>query len=64
MKSFNIMYNIGRAKYCINTNDGIKKHSDGSDFYGIYLFSNKRKFERKLRELTQSAWINERQAYK
>lgn len=53
------MYNIGRSKYVININDCIKKHLDGSDFYGIEIFSNKRKFERKIRELQKAGYIYE-----
>lgn len=43
MKLYNINYNIGRVKYVVNFNDGIKKYKDGSNFYDIRLFSNKKK---------------------
>jgi len=45
MKLFNIQYNIGKAKYVINYHNGISKHSDGSNFYDIAVFTSKRKFE-------------------
>ena len=35
--------NIGHAKYCVSFHDGIHKHPDGSDFYGIRIFKNKKK---------------------
>jgi hypothetical protein len=41
-KNFNIMTNIGKAKYVVNIHDGIKKHDDGSDFYDIKIFRNKK----------------------
>lgn len=34
--------NIGRAKYTISYHDGIQTHNDGSPFYSIRLFSNKK----------------------
>ena len=37
MKKYNETYNVGRSKYIIN-------YHDGSEFYGIAIFSNKRKF--------------------
>jgi len=42
MAEFNIRYGIGKAKYVVNYHDGIKKHSDGSDFFDIAIFKNKK----------------------
>lgn len=42
MKTFNTMQNVGKAKYAVNFHDGIKKHADGSNFFDIAIFSNKR----------------------
>ena len=44
-KSFRIQMNIGRAKYCVSSHDGLQTHKDGSAFYGMEIFSNKRKME-------------------
>lgn len=41
MKKYNTQRNVGKAKYVINYHDGVKKHSDGSDFYDIQITSNK-----------------------
>jgi len=44
--------NIGKAKYTINYYDGVQKHKDGSDFYSIRIFKNKKellKFEKNLK---------------
>ena len=41
MKKFYIQYGIGKCKYLVSYHDGIQKHSDGSDFYGIKIFKNK-----------------------
>lgn len=45
MKRFNTMCNIGKVKYVVNFHDGEKKHSDGSDFFDIATFKNKKKME-------------------
>lgn len=57
MKRFNLMYNIGKVKYVINYHNGIDKHKDGSDFFGIYTFHNKKKFEAKIKELKSYGYI-------
>jgi len=52
MKEFHIQHNIGRANYVVNYHDGEKKHNDGSDFFDISIFSNKKvmvRFTTKLR---------------
>ena len=51
MKKFSTNTNIGKAKYVVNFHDGKTFHKDGSDFYGIRIFSNKvdnRKFINQL----------------
>lgn len=41
MKRYNIMYNVGKAKYVVNYHNGVSKHNDGSDFFDIATFTNK-----------------------
>ncbi len=51
MKTFYRMDNIGEAKYTISFHDGIEKNKDGSPFFGIRIFKNKKDlfaFEKKL----------------
>ena len=43
-KNFYQQNNIGRARYVISYYNG-KKHPDGSDFYDIEIFSNKKDLE-------------------
>lgn len=45
------MYNVGSSKYVINSHDGIQKHRDGSDFFDIRLFKNKKKFNAAIKQL-------------
>jgi len=42
---------IGKVKYSISYNNGITKHKDGSDFYGIQIFKNKKQLQKKVKEL-------------
>ena len=41
-KEFNIQQNIGKAKYVVNFNDGVKTHKDGSKFFDICIFKSKK----------------------
>ena len=50
----NISHNIGHAKYVVNYYDG-KKHKDGSKFFDIAIFSNKKK----MNKFIKSLWIKE-----
>jgi len=50
-KLMHLQYNIGKVKYVINYHDGVSKYPDGSKFFGVYTFSNKKKFEQKQDEL-------------
>jgi hypothetical protein len=54
---FNIQYNIGKAKYVVNYHDGQKTHQDGSAFYDIAIFRNKRKFEAFVRGLRKTGYV-------
>lgn len=56
MKQFNTQFNIGKVKYVINHHDGVQTHKDGSPFFGIYCFSNKRKFNSKIKDLIKEGY--------
>jgi len=56
VKNYNIMYNVGKAKYVVNYHDGIKKHNDGSNFYDIRIFSNKIKMNSFIEELESKGY--------
>lgn len=59
MKTFNIQYNIGKVKYVINDYDGVSTHKDGSKFYGIHTFHNKKKFEACIKSLKAQGYVEE-----
>lgn len=43
MKEFYVLNNVGKAKYVVNFHDGEKKHNDGSAFFDMKIFKNKKK---------------------
>jgi hypothetical protein len=53
------MYNVGKVKYLVSHHDGIEKHNDGSDFFGIKCFTNKRKMVDFLVELEKRGYVDE-----
>ncbi len=60
MKRFYIQYNIGRAKYVVNFHDGVKQHRDGSEFFDISIFKNKKKLGEFVRQLREDGYAEER----
>lgn len=51
MKIFRIQYNIGKVKYAVSYHDGVKKHGDGSEFWDLKTFRNKKKLASFVKEL-------------
>lgn len=49
---YNIMYNVGKAKYVVSYHDGVKKHKDGSKFFDIAIFKNKKKMKEFINKLS------------
>lgn len=56
MKTFYTVNNVGRAKYTVSYHNGIKAHNDGSDFYDIAIFSNKKKLNTFVKELKNEGY--------
>ena len=57
MKRFNLKCNVGKAKYLVSHHDGIQKHKDGSDFFGIAIFRNKKKLSAYLTKLRGEGYV-------
>jgi len=55
-----IQYNVGKAKYVVNHHDGIKKHGDGSNFYDVTIFKNKKKLTKFIDDLCNNGYIERR----
>lgn len=52
-KVYYVMHNVGKAKYVLNSHDGVQTHKDGSPFFGIEIFKNKKKLAAKIKQLTE-----------
>lgn len=50
-KLFYLQNNIGKAKYVVSFHDGEKTHSDGSAFFDIAIFRNKKKLAKFVKDL-------------
>lgn len=59
MKRFIVQHNVGLAKYVVSYHNGEKKYRDGSDFYDIQIFSNKKKLGYYIAFLKRNGYIPE-----
>ena len=57
MKKYNIMFNVGTTKYLVNYHTGDKFHKDGSNFYDIAMFKNKKKMNSFVKGLESQGYI-------
>lgn len=57
VKRFNVMYGVGMAKYLVSYHGGIKKHNDGSDFFDIEIFKNKKKLNAFINDLYLAGYV-------
>ena len=48
---------MGSSKYSVDFHDGKQTHRDGSPFWGIALFSNKRKLAAFVAELRRKGYV-------
>lgn len=51
--NYYVMQNVGSVKYLLNYHDGVKTHDDGSKFYDIECFKNKKKLNARINELLE-----------
>lgn len=56
MKIYYEQYGVGMTKYSVLFHDGAQTHADGSAFYGIRIFTNKRLKNRFVRELVKAGY--------
>ena len=55
-KRYNVMHGVGKSKYVVNYHDGKKKHKDGSDFFDISTFKNKKDLAKKINDLHKGGY--------
>ena len=59
-KKFRVnLHAIGKAKYSIDFHDGKSKHKDGSPFWGIQIFKNKKNLAKAIKDYTKKGYIKE-----
>ena len=58
-KRFRQRHGIGRAKYTVSSHDGKSKHKDGSDFFDINIFKNKKDLNNYMNDLRRKGYIEE-----
>lgn len=56
-KTLNIRYGIGKSKYVVNFHDGVSTHKDGSEFFDIRIFKNKRKMNAFITGLKSQGYV-------
>lgn len=56
MKQFNIRHNVGKSKYVVNYHDGVKTHQDGSPFFDIAIFTNKKDLNAYVKSLVEQGY--------
>jgi len=59
MKTYYEQMNIGHAKYVVNFHDGQSTHKDGSRFYDIRIFTNRRTRDAFIRGLIRQGYTLE-----
>jgi len=59
-KNYYVMYNVGKAKYLLNTHNGVDTHNDGSPFFGCEIFKNKKKLQARINELKGEGYVERR----
>ena len=57
MKRYNLMYNVGTSKYVVNFHDGVKTHNDGSPFFDVWTFTNKKVRNKFIKKLTLCGYV-------
>jgi len=57
MKTIKLQHNIGNAKYVVSFHNGIKLHKDGSEFYDIKIFKNKKKTLKFISDLKKEGYV-------
>ena len=55
-KRYYTMDGIGKCKYTVNWHDGVKTYKDGSPFFDIRIFSNKKKRNQFISQLISKGY--------
>lgn len=58
--NYYLMYNVGHAKYVVNYHNGERFCDDGSKFYDLAIFKNKKKLEEFVNKLIREGYEERR----
>ena len=58
MKKFYTQSGLARSKYYVFFHDGIKRHNDGSEFFDMRSFNNKKVLNKFISELRTEGYVN------
>jgi hypothetical protein len=58
-KRYRVTERVGKAKYVLSYHDGVKKHADGSDFFDVVTFRNKKQLNELITSLHKQGYIQE-----
>lgn len=58
-KRFNQTSNVGKSKYTVSYHDGSKKNKDGSDFFDMKIFKNKKELDAFKKDLLGKGYVSE-----
>lgn len=58
MKTYQDNYQIGKTRYSVSFHNGAKTHKDGSPFFDLQIFSNKKNKEEFIRNLENVGYIS------
>jgi len=56
MKTFYRQDNIGTTKYSVSYHNGVETHKDGSPFFDIRIFRNKKIMNKFIKELMSAGY--------
>ena len=56
MKTYYIQMNVGNARYVVSFHNGESFHKDGSPFFDIIIFNNKKKMDNFIKDLEEQGY--------
>ena len=57
MKKYRIDINSRRGHYYVSYHDGISRHNDGSEFWGLHIVHNKVELNKYIKKLVSEGYV-------
>lgn len=58
-KTYKLNFNVGKVKYVVSYHNGVSTHKDGSRFFDIKTFKNKKLMNKFITELKKDGYKEE-----